>query len=124
MISKIDPADMLTAAPLLELRAVLAAELDEIISLSPSSDSRLQHARMLRRVEAAIERGATEHPICGSKGAAEIMGVCERQATKLAQRGEAKGGVKGWQRVLNGPWVFDVRSCRAYAGRKQRGTSK
>jgi hypothetical protein len=116
MINSIQPYDMLTAGRLLELLADLEAQLAEIISLSPNSESRFHVARFARDLTAAIIAGATDAPVCNAEVAAKIMGVSSRQATKLA----LSGRVKASQACPSAPWAFDVRSCRAYSATKRR----
>ena len=116
MINSIKPHDMLTAGSLLELRADLEAQLAEIISLAPNSESRFHVARFLRDLTAAIIAGATDAPVCNAEVAAKIMGVSIRQATKLALNGR----VKATQACPSGPGVFDIRSCREYSATKRR----
>ena len=116
MINSIQPYDMLTAGRLLELLADLEAQLAEIISLSPNSESRFHVARFVRDLTAAIAAAAKETPLCNAEVAAKILGVSVRQATKLA----LSGRVKASQSCKSGPWEFDVRSCRAYSATKRR----
>jgi hypothetical protein len=115
MTESIKPYDMLTAAPVLAVRAALEAELEEIISLSPSDPSRLPVSRVLRDLTAAIAEAAKETPVCDAEVAAKIMKVSTRQATKLARSRR----VKATQTCPKGPWVFDVRSCRSYSATKR-----
>jgi hypothetical protein len=116
MIESIKPYQMITAERLLELRADLEAQLAEIISLAPNSESRFHVARFHRDLTAAIIGGATDTPVCNAEAAAKILGVSIRQATKLA----LSGRVKASQSCKSGPWVFDVRSCREYSATKRR----
>lgn len=107
--------ELIAAGPLGEALAEMEAELAEVVELAPDSYARILLARQVKRLRDAITRARLEAPTCDSEEAADIMGVSERQATKLAKAGV----VEAEQRVEGGPWTFKVRSCHAYAGRKR-----
>ncbi len=111
--------EMLSGPPFAELLAKWEAELAEIIELAPDSSARLFKAGAVKCLREAIERARRESSTCTSAEAGEIMGVSERQATKLA----TAGAVTAKQKVVGGPWTYDVRSCHAYAARKGRGAA-
>lgn len=103
------PTELLGAAPFADLLEMARRDLQEAIDLAPDSAIRLERARFVARLEAAVERARSESPTTDSSGAAEIMGVTPRRATQLAEARE----VRAWQKKKGGTWTFDVRSCHA-----------
>jgi len=113
-IMELSDHEMIAAGPLRELYEKVRARLDEARELHPESPVILSYARDEKALREAIEAGRREAPECDSATAAEILGVSERQATKLARARK----VLARQRVPGGPWTFDVRSCYELARRK------
>lgn len=114
------PDNLISVAALLEWRADFGARVSALYGIAPTSDRYIDHVFILRAFDAALEKAATCAPTCDSQRAGKIMGVSSRQAVNLA----ANKKVKASQNTDHSPWVFDVRSCYAYAARHGRGESE
>lgn len=111
---EIKNTDLLVAAPITRALEETREELAEARELAPGSAIILTLARVVKRLEAALDQSGMEMPRCSTEEAADILGVTTRQATKLAKADK----IRAWQNDGGCRWTFDVRSCHSYASSK------
>lgn len=115
---KITQETMIQALPIAEAIRKFRKLANDMKSAGASVISIFELERLVRALEEGLDDGLEASPTCGTREAAEIIGVSPRQARYLA--GDPESPVRATQSAPRRRLTFDVRSLYAHLAGQRR----